>query len=61
MQLRGLFIGIFFQLFDWNRSFAKKNLFSKKLLTPGQVQRDRETGILPAVRGIVPVFNGLLP
>lgn len=27
--------GIFFQLFDWNRRFAKKKLFSKKLLPPG--------------------------
>lgn len=26
--------GIFFQLFDWNRKFAKKKLFSKKLLPP---------------------------
>lgn len=28
-------VGIFFQLFDWNRRFAKKKLFSKKLLPPG--------------------------
>lgn len=27
-------VGIFFQLFDWNRRFAKKKLFSKKLLPP---------------------------
>ncbi|XP_047310288.1 uncharacterized protein LOC124913898 [Impatiens glandulifera] len=27
-------IGIFFQLFDWNRRFAKKKLFSRKLLPP---------------------------
>ena len=28
-------VGIFFQLFDWNRRLAKKKLFSKKLLHPG--------------------------
>jgi hypothetical protein len=28
--------GIFFQLFDWNRKFAKKKLFSKKFLPPSQ-------------------------
>lgn len=28
-------VGIFFQLFDWNRRFAKKKLFSMKLLPPG--------------------------
>lgn len=27
-------VGIFFQLFDWNRRFARKKLFSKKLLPP---------------------------
>ncbi|CAK9150691.1 unnamed protein product [Ilex paraguariensis] len=27
-------VGILFQLFDWNRRFAKKKLFSKKLLPP---------------------------
>ncbi|XP_062107394.1 uncharacterized protein LOC133818508 [Humulus lupulus] len=27
-------VGIFFQLFDWNRRLAKKKLFSKKLLPP---------------------------
>lgn len=27
-------VGIFFQLFDWNRKFAKKKLFSRKLLPP---------------------------
>lgn len=35
-QRPGGCVGIFFQLFDWNRRFAKKKLFSKKLLTPGQ-------------------------
>lgn len=33
-QRPGGCVGIFFQLFDWNRRFAKKNLFSKKLLPP---------------------------
>ncbi|KAL6507512.1 hypothetical protein OROGR_023707 [Orobanche gracilis] len=33
-QKRGGCVGIFFQLFDWNRRFAKKKLFSKKLLHP---------------------------
>ena len=28
-------VGIFFQLFDWNRRLAKKKLFSRKLLPPG--------------------------
>nr|XP_043638672.1 uncharacterized protein LOC122609795 [Erigeron canadensis] len=27
-------VGIFFQLFDWNKRFAKKRLFSKRLLPP---------------------------
>ncbi|XP_065848333.1 uncharacterized protein [Euphorbia lathyris] len=27
-------VGIFFQLFDWNRRFAKKKIFSRKLLPP---------------------------
>ncbi|KAE9449469.1 hypothetical protein C3L33_18639, partial [Rhododendron williamsianum] len=35
-QRPGGCVGIFFQLFDWNRRFAKKKLFSKKLLTPGR-------------------------
>lgn len=30
-------VGIFFQLFDWHRRFAKKRLFSRKLLAPGNV------------------------
>ncbi|KAL9226534.1 hypothetical protein vseg_002336 [Gypsophila vaccaria] len=29
-------VGIFFQLFDWNRRFAKKKFFPKKLITPGR-------------------------
>lgn len=28
-------VGIFFQLFDWNRRFANKKIFSKRLLPPG--------------------------
>lgn len=31
-------VGIFFQLFDWNRRFAKKNLFPKKLLPPARAK-----------------------
>ncbi|KAJ6997845.1 hypothetical protein NC653_014165 [Populus alba x Populus x berolinensis] len=31
-QRPGGFVGIFFQLFDWNTRFAKKKLFSMKLL-----------------------------
>lgn len=34
-QRPGGCVGIFFQLFDWNRRFAKKKLFPKKLLSPG--------------------------
>lgn len=34
-QRTGGCVGIFFQLFDWNRRFAKKKLFSKRLLPPG--------------------------
>lgn len=34
-QRTGGCVGIFFQLFDWNRRFSKKKLFSKKLLPPG--------------------------
>ncbi|CAN4083196.1 unnamed protein product [Withania somnifera] len=33
-QRPGGCVGIFFQLFDWNRRFAKKKLFPKKLLSP---------------------------
>ncbi|KAL8532004.1 hypothetical protein ACS0TY_008563 [Phlomoides rotata] len=33
-QRPGGCVGIFFQLFDWNRRLAKKKLFSKKLLPP---------------------------
>ncbi|XP_050269758.1 uncharacterized protein LOC126713875 [Quercus robur] len=32
-------VGIFFQLFDWNRRFAKKKLFSKKLLPPARAKQ----------------------
>ncbi|KAM0055228.1 hypothetical protein Hdeb2414_s0006g00203621 [Helianthus debilis subsp. tardiflorus] len=30
-------VGMFFQLFDWNRRFTKKKLFSKRLPAPGRV------------------------
>ncbi|KAJ0099572.1 hypothetical protein Patl1_21437 [Pistacia atlantica] len=32
-------VGIFFQLFDWNRRFAKKKLFSRKLLPPARAKQ----------------------
>ncbi|XP_041007598.1 uncharacterized protein LOC121252166 [Juglans microcarpa x Juglans regia] len=32
-------VGIFLQLFDWNRRFAKKKLFSKKLLPPVRAKK----------------------
>ncbi|XP_038884173.1 uncharacterized protein LOC120075082 [Benincasa hispida] len=32
-------VGIFFQLFDWNRRLAKKKLFSRKLLPPARAQQ----------------------
>ncbi|XP_021888309.1 uncharacterized protein LOC110807476 [Carica papaya] len=32
-------VGIFFQLFDWNRRFAKKKLFSRKLLPPARAKK----------------------
>ncbi|KAK6927940.1 protein of unknown function DUF4378 [Dillenia turbinata] len=32
-------VGIFFQLFDWDRRFAKKKLFSKKLLPPARTKQ----------------------
>ncbi|KAF6134963.1 hypothetical protein GIB67_037490 [Kingdonia uniflora] len=32
-------VGIFFQLFDWNRRLAKKKLFSKKLLPPARAAK----------------------
>ncbi|KAL5581826.1 hypothetical protein UlMin_014268 [Ulmus minor] len=32
-------VGIFFQLFDWNRKFAKKKLFSKRLLPPARTKQ----------------------
>ncbi|KAK7266810.1 hypothetical protein RIF29_19466 [Crotalaria pallida] len=32
-------IGIFYQLFDWNRRLTKKKLFSKKLLTPARAKQ----------------------
>ncbi|KAG8373738.1 hypothetical protein BUALT_Bualt11G0056200 [Buddleja alternifolia] len=38
-QRPGGCVGIFFQLFDWNRRFAKKKLFSKKLLPPVRLKQ----------------------
>ncbi|KAL3527038.1 hypothetical protein ACH5RR_011694 [Cinchona calisaya] len=38
-QRPGGCVGIFFQLFDWNRKFAKKNLFPKKLLPPVRLRK----------------------
>ncbi|KAL3525473.1 hypothetical protein ACH5RR_013845 [Cinchona calisaya] len=38
-QRPGGCVGIFFQLFDWNRRFAKKKLFSKKLLPPVRLRK----------------------
>ncbi|GFP85320.1 hypothetical protein PHJA_000675700 [Phtheirospermum japonicum] len=38
-QRAGGCVGIFFQLFDWNRRFAMKKLFSKKLLTPVRLKQ----------------------
>ncbi|XP_043702445.1 uncharacterized protein LOC122652693 isoform X2 [Telopea speciosissima] len=38
-QRPGGCVGIFFQLFDWNRRLAKKKLFSKKLLPPDRAKR----------------------
>ncbi|CAA0809273.1 Unknown protein, partial [Striga hermonthica] len=32
-------VGIFFQLFDWNRRMAKKKLFSSKLLPPVRLKQ----------------------
>lgn len=38
-QRPGGCVGIFFQLFDWNRRLAKKKLFSKKLLSPVRLKK----------------------
>ncbi|XP_016435867.1 uncharacterized protein LOC107762065 isoform X1 [Nicotiana tabacum] len=38
-QRPGGCVGIFFQLFDWNRRFAKKKLFPKKLLSPARLKQ----------------------
>ncbi|KAJ4825596.1 hypothetical protein Tsubulata_022664 [Turnera subulata] len=38
-QRPGGCVGIFFQLFDWNRRFAKKKLFSKRLLPPARTKQ----------------------
>lgn len=38
-QRPGGCVGIFFQLFDWNKRLAKKKLFSKKLLPPVRLRK----------------------
>ncbi|XP_022772093.1 uncharacterized protein LOC111314717 [Durio zibethinus] len=37
-------VGIFFQLFDWNRRIAKKKLFSRKLLPPARSKASKKFG-----------------
>ncbi|RID74601.1 hypothetical protein BRARA_B01691 [Brassica rapa] len=37
-------VGVFFQLFDWNRRFSKKKLFSRKSLLPGKQASKRFGG-----------------
>ncbi|XWS36921.1 hypothetical protein CRYUN_Cryun20dG0126700 [Craigia yunnanensis] len=37
-------VGIFFQLLDWNRRFAKKNLFSRKLLPSARTKASKKFG-----------------
>ncbi|XP_022759941.1 uncharacterized protein LOC111306307 [Durio zibethinus] len=37
-------VGIFFQLFNWNRRFAKKKLFSRKLLPPARTNASKKFG-----------------
>ncbi|KAM7516306.1 hypothetical protein LguiA_005889 [Lonicera macranthoides] len=58
-------VGIFFQLFDWNRRFAKKKLFSKKLLPPGRgKQASKKFGgdeKLPKLRLIADENSGGFP
>ncbi|XP_062007587.1 uncharacterized protein LOC133724757 isoform X2 [Rosa rugosa] len=39
MHRPGGCVGIFFQLFDWKRRFAKKKLFSQKLLPPSRAKQ----------------------
>ncbi|XVF20778.1 hypothetical protein REPUB_Repub12eG0032700 [Reevesia pubescens] len=43
-QRPGGCVGIFFQLFDWNRRFAKKKLFSRKLLPPARTKASKKFG-----------------
>ncbi|KAK3017096.1 hypothetical protein RJ639_007670 [Escallonia herrerae] len=58
-------VGIFFQLFDWNRRFAKKKLFSKKLLGPARKkQASKKFGgddKLPKLRLIADENSGGFP
>ncbi|GLU01602.1 hypothetical protein SLE2022_189040 [Rubroshorea leprosula] len=35
-------VGIFFKLFDWNRRFAKKKIFSRKLLPPVRAKASKK-------------------
>ncbi|KAK8569152.1 hypothetical protein V6N12_007684 [Hibiscus sabdariffa] len=37
-------VGIFFQLFDWNKRFAKKKFFSRKLLPSGRTKASKSFG-----------------
>ncbi|KAK2986794.1 hypothetical protein RJ640_011019 [Escallonia rubra] len=58
-------VGIFFQLFDWNRRLAKKKLFSKKLLGPARAkQASKKFGAddkLPKLRLIADENSGGFP
>ncbi|KAK3036567.1 hypothetical protein RJ639_031008 [Escallonia herrerae] len=58
-------VGIFFQLFDWNRRFAKKKLFSKKLLGSARAkQASKKFGAddeLPKLRLIADENSGGFP
>ncbi|KAK1423479.1 hypothetical protein QVD17_18782 [Tagetes erecta] len=51
-------VGIFFQLFDWNRRFTKKKLTSKRLLPP---DRAKEASKQPKVRLIADENSGGFP
>ncbi|XP_039010455.1 uncharacterized protein LOC120139216 [Hibiscus syriacus] len=37
-------VGIFFQLFDWNKRFAKKKFFSRKLLSSARTKASKSFG-----------------
>lgn len=57
--------GILFQVFDWNRKFAKKKLFSKKLLPPVRLRKSsKKFGVdekLPKLRLIADENSGGFP